>query len=88
MDQLILDTAWTAGLIAVAIITAAAYNAVRTRYRRHLRRRQIRQHLLLLRRLDRVERDVEAARVTRARLMAEARITIPTQRQPRTEDNQ
>ncbi|MFC9821430.1 hypothetical protein ACFWG6_31120 [Streptomyces erythrochromogenes] len=88
MDQLILDTAWTLGLIAIAIITAAVYNAIRTTYRRHLRRQQIRQHLLLLRRLDQVERDVDAARTTRNRLMAEARTTIPTQRQHRTEDPQ
>lgn len=83
MDQLILDTAWTLGLIAIAIVTAAAYNAVRTAYRRHQRRQQIRQQLLMLRRLDQVERDVEAARATRNRLIAEARTTIPTQRQPR-----
>lgn len=88
MDQLILDTAWTLGLIAVAIITAAAYNTVRTAYRRHLRRQQIRQHLLALRRLDQVERNVDKVRTNRARLVAEARITIPTQRQHRTEDPQ
>lgn len=77
MDQLILDTAWTLGLIAIAIITAAAYNAVRraiARYRAHTKIRA------LLRRLGQVERDVEAARSTRERLLAEHLTHIPHQR--------
>jgi hypothetical protein len=80
MNQLILDTAWTFGLIAVAIVTAAAYNAVGQLIVRHRSRAEIR---AMLRRLGQVERDVDAARATRERLLAEARLTIPTQRQPR-----